>query len=246
MHRKNDRIATRPVAAELYFQAFKTIYNHHVKNGGDKAKKVEDSKSEGAKDAKVNGSTEPLKGIAKHIAHSKTIKELLKRPFPAQGTPASVGPTILQGLRKEFGGDKFITFANDLEVLKECDIIVSGAPRGRMVIEANHLKDGPVVICDIALPPSVHPKLTEERPDVPLLMGGLVRLPNNPDFFVPGIPLDNGTTFGCMAETMLLGLTGIMEHYSVGQLTQIKIKKIKEIAAIHGFELGYSKTIPSM
>ena len=223
------------VAAEIYFQAFKTIYNYEQKLAGAKSDSAEG----------LNGKAR-LTGIAKHIANTKTIKELLKKPFPAQGTPASVGPTILQGLRQELGGDKYITFANDLEIIKECDVIVSGAPRGRMVVEAKHLKNGPVVICDIALPPSVHPKLTEERPDVPLLMGGLVRLPNNPGFFVPGIPLDNGTTFGCMAETMLLGLTGIMEHYSVGQLTQIKIKKIKEIAAIHGFELGYSKTIPSM
>ena len=45
-----------------------------------------------------------------------------------------------------------------------------------------------------------------------------------------------------MAETILLGLTGIREHYSYGRITKVQVKKIQEIAKIHGFSLGRFKT----
>jgi len=216
---EDRRSRLEQVAAELYFQAFRHLY----RNG-----------------------TEGVGGLAAAIADTAVVRRRLHEPFPAQGTPQSLGPLLLQELRDEWGGDRYLTFATSPDELRRCDVVVAGAPRGAFVIRPEHLKDGPVVVCDIALPASVHPDVHSARPDVPVLMGGLVRLPNNPDFVVPGIPLPPGTTFGCMAETMLLGLTGIMEDYSVGQLTPIKIKKIHEIAAIHGFELGHSKNIPSM
>jgi predicted amino acid dehydrogenase len=44
-----------------------------------------------------------------------------------------------------------------------------------------------------------------------------------------------------MAETMLLGLSGIKGNYSYGTITKSKVKKIMGIAKQYGFYLARAK-----
>lgn len=72
-----------------------------------------------------------------------------------------------------------------------------------------------------------------------------MKLPLNPDFKVKGICLPDGHAFACMSETLLLGLHGISQDYSIGAINKTQVKKIMEIARIHGFTLGSSKVSKS-
>jgi predicted amino acid dehydrogenase len=97
------------------------------------------------------------------------------------------------------------------------------------------------VICDISVPMNTHPSVIKECPNVIFLQGGIVKLPYNPDFLINGIPLEKGLSFACMAETMLLGLSGIKGNYSYGTITKSKVKKIMGIAKQYGFYLARAK-----
>jgi predicted amino acid dehydrogenase len=74
-----------------------------------------------------------------------------------------------------------------------------------------------------------------------VIKGGVVRLPGNPDFRISGVPLENGIIFACMAETMLMGLENLHDHFSYGKLEIEKVFKIISIADRHGFALGRAK-----
>ncbi|MDH5681963.1 MAG: aminotransferase class III, partial [Spirochaetota bacterium] len=79
--------------------------------------------------------------------------------------------------------------------------------------------------------------------DVIVIQGGIIKLPpQNKDFYVKGTPLKTNEAYACMSETMLLGLSGIYENYSFGSVERYKVKKIIELAKLHGFSLGKFKT----
>ena len=104
------------------------------------------------------------------------------------------------------------------------------------------IKPGGAIICDIALPRDVDPSVVRERPDVSVIKGGLVQLPSNPDFSIKGIPLEPGQTYACMAETVLLGLMGVTNHYSFGSIDKNQVKEMMVMAETHGFKLAQLMT----
>ena len=110
------------------------------------------------------------------------------------------------------------------------------------LIRPEHLAEGPVVICDISVPEDVSPEVAIARPDVLVIKGGLVAVPNDPTFQVGGIPLPDGHAFACMSETMLLGLMGVREHFSYGPVVPEKVRQAMAWAELNGFELGGFKT----
>ena len=103
------------------------------------------------------------------------------------------------------------------------------------------LKKGPVIINDISVPMDTDVSVFNERRDVKVIMGGVVRMPKNPDFTIKGVPLEQGIIFACMAETMLMGLENIHKHFSYGKLEIKKVNKVISIAEKHGFGLGRAK-----
>src|SRR5690606_12207908 len=111
--------------------------------------------------------------------------------------------------------------------------------------------DGPVIICDVALPADTDPSVRERRPDVAVIKGGLVRVPPAPaqvargnahtgarDFLLEGLPLPPDHVFACMAETILMGLTGMTSDYSKGDVRKERVVEMLQLARLHGFELG--------
>jgi predicted amino acid dehydrogenase len=58
---------------------------------------------------------------------------------------------------------------------------------------------------------------------------------------IHGIPLEPGLTFACLAETILLGLTGATDHFSFGRVSKQQVMQIVELAGHHGFEFARSK-----
>jgi predicted amino acid dehydrogenase len=92
-------------------------------------------------------------------------------------------------------------------------------------------------VCDVAVPQDADPDLRRDRPDVHVLRGGLLKPPLHQHLSIRGLPLQGGQLYGCVAETILLGATGIRGSLSHGPLTPAKVRWIRELAAQHGWRV---------
>jgi predicted amino acid dehydrogenase len=131
-----------------------------------------------------------------------------------------------------------VRIADDLAALAECPLIVAASSSPEPLIHPEHLGRGPAVICDISLPSDVADAVALERPDVPVVKGGVVRLPLDPGFSIGGVPLARGHVFACMAETLLLGLEETWQLGSVGPVNVEGVRRAMAMAGKHGFTLG--------
>ncbi|MGB3372405.1 MAG: hypothetical protein WBA81_17420, partial [Rhodococcus sp. (in: high G+C Gram-positive bacteria)] len=76
------------------------------------------------------------------------------------------------------------------------------------------------------------------RPDVTVFDGGIVRLPAGSDYGL-NYGLAPGLTYACMAETMLLSLSGEFELRSIGiSLDSANVHRLGVLADRYGFELA--------
>ena len=132
--------------------------------------------------------------------------------------------------------------SESMEALRSCSLIVSASNSAEPVIYSQHLGPQRTVICDISLPPDVAGEVRLNRKDVVVLKGGVVRLPCDPDLIIPGVPLAPGHVFACMAETLLMGLEGIQDHGSYGQLTPERVAWALEMADKQGFTMAELQT----
>ena len=123
------------------------------------------------------------------------------------------------------------------QVLPEADIVVCVSAAVETLVEPRHLKPG-AVVCDVARPRDVSTAVADERDDVLVIEGGVVKPPGDVDFGMNfGFP--PGLCYACMAETALLAVAGKFESYSLGRhLEREKVEAISELAAHHGFELA--------
>jgi len=128
-----------------------------------------------------------------------------------------------------------ITVSDDLAALRGCSLILCASVAGGGLLLPEHVGSGPVVICDVSRPPDVTEEVLAQRPEAIVLDGGIVRLPRNDDFTVPGIPLPRGRSFACMAETLLMGLSGVTGHGSYGDISPEQVTAALSSAARHGF-----------
>jgi acetylornithine/succinyldiaminopimelate/putrescine aminotransferase/predicted amino acid dehydrogenase len=132
-----------------------------------------------------------------------------------------------------------------VEALRDCTLIISATSAPRPVILPEHIGSHPVVIADVAVPGDVHPDVTHERPNAVVLRGGIVTAPGRQQVEVPGMRLGAGEIYGCLAETALLGLAGLREHFSYGSLTAANVRRIGELARQHGFTITESTAAPA-
>lgn len=185
-----------------------------------------------------DGHADTLQGVARIIYETDTVSYLLQHHSKID----NLGMWILEKLTHEMGQNVPVIMTSDYNSLKEANLIVAASNSVGPVIFPEMLGKGPIVICDIAVPEDTDLTVVKTRDDVTVIKGGIVKLPLNPDFKINGLPLDAGTSFACLAETTLLGLTGITEHYSYGRIDKNKVKKILDIAHIHGYSLARVKT----
>jgi len=125
----------------------------------------------------------------------------------------------------------------DITRIRQAQIVISVTSAVEPVIRSEHLRPG-AIVCDVARPRDVARQVSEERPDVLVIEGGMVQVPGDVDFgFDFGFPF--GMAYACMAETIALALEGRYESYTLGkQLELAQITEIDEIATRHGFQLG--------
>lgn len=127
--------------------------------------------------------------------------------------------------------------ANTKSALRTADIVIAVTSAVDSIIEPEDLKPG-AVVCDVARPRNVSRKVAEVRDDVLVIEGGVVEVPGNVDFGLNfGFP--PGTSYACMAETMILSLEQRYENFTLGRdLTVKQIETIDQLAKKHGFRLA--------
>ena len=91
------------------------------------------------------------------------------------------------------------------------------------------------IVCDLSVPAAVCPEVRSARPDVLVIGGGIARLPFGEDHGIIGFPLPPGQVYGCMAETMLLGLEGVRDATFTGMLPAEHVYRLAAMAKRHGF-----------
>ena len=113
------------------------------------------------------------------------------------------------------------------------------------IIQPEDLQTG-AVVCELSLPHDVSRRVAKERPDVLVTEGGNMVVPGTPRFErvrEPGTEFDLNlpprTALACMSETMVLGLEGRAEAYTLGRgIDLAKVIEIEALAKRCGFTLA--------
>lgn len=200
------------------------------------------------------------------VAVEATLKAAQRMGIdPQQGTAAVVGATgsigrvcaqlmaaevdhlILVGRRIEAlqqvealiraAGHTNVSLSTDMRSLRQADMVVTVTNAIQAVIDPEHLKSG-TVVCDVARPRDVSRQVVEERDDILVIEGGMVKVPGPVDFhFDFGFP--PGMAFACMAETITLALEGLYDSYTLGkEITPAQVQTMGDIATRHGFQVS--------
>ncbi len=157
--------------------------------------------------------------------------------LPSLAADEAAGEILYRRLAAALGERAPVRIAHSMEALRDCQLVVSATNSARPVIGAEHVGDGPVVICDVAVPQDVDSAVQRERPRALVIRGGMVRAPLGQQVEMPAMRLDGGQLWGCLAETILLGFTRQQGHFSYGELTAANVRRIRALAAEHGFEI---------
>jgi predicted amino acid dehydrogenase len=143
----------------------------------------------------------------------------------------------------EAAGATEVRVAVGLNGVEEADMVVSATSSAHPVLYPGHLKRN-ALVCDVALPPDVSPQVLEERRDVTVIDGGVVRVPGHVDFGFD-FGLAAGHAYACMAEVIVLALEGRYESFSLGQKVYVeRVRQITQLARQHGFRLS-ARTTPA-
>lgn len=120
----------------------------------------------------------------------------------------------------------------------QADLVVLLTSSPDALLRSEHLKRGAVVLDD-TVPRNTDERLLTERPDVLIVDGGLVEIPG---FDLRGsIALAPKLAYACLAETMLLALSGHKGHFCMGEAQVDQAEHILKLANEHrhlGFHLA--------
>jgi fatty aldehyde-generating acyl-ACP reductase len=137
----------------------------------------------------------------------------------------------------ESQGPAEVQISTDMRDLQRADIVLTVTNAIEAVIEPHHLKSG-AVVCDVARPRDVSRQVMEERDDVLVIEGGMVKVPGPVNFnFDFGFP--PGMAYACMAETITLALAGHYQSYTLGKEISLgQVETMTALAAKHGFKIS--------
>lgn len=174
-------------------------------------------------------------GVPRALAAYACVDKLLA--LPAAARPVDIGAYLYQALQDETQTPP-IRISENLDDLTEANLILSASTTPAALIYPQHIAEGPVVICDIAVPLDVDASVREQCSNVVVIQGGMVRLPLDSAYTIPGIPLEPGLAFACNAETIVMGFANLKSHYSYGKITKDQVQEISRLAKLHGLTLA--------
>lgn len=123
------------------------------------------------------------------------------------------------------------------DAVPKADLLMVATSSLEALITPELLKRG-AVVCDLSRPSNVSEAVLRERPDVLVIDGGIVAMPNSPDLGW-NFGFEKGTGFACMSETIMLALEKRYEHTSLGADLNVKqLALFRDLAAQQGFTLA--------
>lgn len=143
-------------------------------------------------------------------------------------------------LKANYTGKLPVKTAESYNELRECDVVVIATNSPEPFVSADMIKDG-AVVCDISVPVNCTKDLVENKKNIDIVLGGIVKLPGEESLNIKGFPLDKGEAFACISETMLCAFAKIPYDFSFGNILQSRVNKIGKIGDENGFALGSFK-----
>ncbi len=141
----------------------------------------------------------------------------------------------LQRAAKGIQAQTAVQIATDLSELRHCNVIISATNAPQPIIRAEHIGDHPVLLCDVAVPADIDNALLAEKPNARLIKGGILSLPLGQDLAIGGMDVAPGQAYACVSESLLLGMAGIMSHFSYGILQSNRVKQALQLAETYEF-----------
>jgi predicted amino acid dehydrogenase len=121
------------------------------------------------------------------------------------------------------------------DAVRNADLVISATSTASLALDMRVFKKR-AIVCDVGYPRNI-PRGDGDTDEPWIFDGGLVQLPKPlPSDWDTGLPND-GVTFGCYAEGMVLTLEGITENYShgKGRITIASMEDSYALARKHGF-----------
>jgi len=166
-----------------------------------------------------------------------TAKQILDS-FDRVDLPADLGKSLALALDRWHGGcwDR-IGIADSLESIRGADLVaVATSSPDPELVRPEQVKPGAIVCC-ASVPSNLSPEFARYPDRYIAFDGGLARLPENSTLDFVGMP-GGELSYGCMAETLVLGFEGQNHSFCKGLLTTDHVYRVLEMADRHGFELG--------
>ncbi len=128
--------------------------------------------------------------------------------------------------------------------LPQADVILAATSSPDALIKPDMLKWG-ALICDMSRPLNVSQEVLERRPDVLVIDGGVIEVPNCPDLGW-NFGFEVGSAYACMSETMMLALEKRYENVSIGaDLNLDFLQEMRRLADKQGFRLAGFRSFDS-
>ena len=124
---------------------------------------------------------------------------------------------LWQQFKTETGESCAIKVVTGIHQLYDCNVVVVATNSSEPFLKPQHFQTGTIVY-DISVPLNCTPELLANDKGIKVILGGIAALPNKEKITVKGLPIDEGYVYGCMGETILLGLEGHRGHYSLGAI----------------------------
>ncbi|MES2263789.1 MAG: aminotransferase class III-fold pyridoxal phosphate-dependent enzyme [Pseudomonadota bacterium] len=182
---------------------------------------------------------EKLGALARRLVREPLVAEWLEQGnAPERGR----GKAIAQYLDQRHGHDPYITVSTDRALIRQGHVVLCAASSPAPFLTGADFREN-AIVCDIAVPNNVKEGIAAERPDLVYQQGGIVATPNGESLH-PGARafLGAGQLFACMAETVIMGLSGMSTHYSYGAVSKRQVREIAALGRAHGFGLAQYKS----
>ena len=175
----------------------------------------------------------------------QTCAEILAPRFGETVLLGSSKPSARRRLETLQGRLPRARVEDDRAALRQAHVVLAAVNAPVPFLTADHFAEG-ATICDLSVPAAVCPEVKEIRPDLLVIGGGIARLPFGEHHGIIGFPLPAGQVYGCMAETLLLGLEGVRDATFTGMLPAEHVYRLAAMAQRHGFTLAEYKTHATM
>lgn len=135
----------------------------------------------------------------------------------------------------ETAGD-LIETAVGLDALADVDVVIIATNSTDAALIHPSMVRPDAIVCCSSVPSNLHADFALS-PGTLTFSGGLARLPEDSEIRFVGLPR-NGMTFGCLAETLLLGFEGYNHSFAKGVLHPSRVEATMAWAETYGFSLG--------